>query len=84
MRLNSTALFRTLTSCYWVPEVLASDLLSTQSSKILQVLSCINNESSLNLIGDTKNNTKVGTKGQTSALEYTYILVKNPEDPENG
>jgi len=36
-----------------------------------------------NVIGESNNNNKVGSKGQTSALEYTYIQVRNPEDPEN-
>jgi len=35
-------------------------------------------------LGESNNNNKVGSKGQTSALEYTYIQVRNPEDPENG
>lgn len=26
----------------------------------------------------------MGIKGIASALEYSYLLVRNPEDPENG
>jgi len=36
-----------------------------------------------NVIGESANNNKVGSKGHSSALEYTYIQVRNPDDPEN-
>jgi len=26
----------------------------------------------------------MGVKGMASALEYSYLMIKNPEDPENG
>ncbi len=34
---------------------------------------------------DSRNNNQLmGVKGMASALEYSYLMIKNPEDPENG
>mmetsp|Transcript_25862 Transcript_25862/g.22787 ORF Transcript_25862/g.22787 Transcript_25862/m.22787 type:complete len:112 (+) Transcript_25862:189-524(+) len=36
-----------------------------------------------NNLDDFSNELKLGLKGLTSSLEYTYLPVRNPDDPEN-